>query len=80
VGIPEQALSFVLPGIVGGQVLTLRHQMIVDDYEARRNSFMPAQPLVTFVSPGRALAGGARIWTGLRTLGQMRNGNRPSPV
>jgi hypothetical protein len=33
------------------------------NYEARRNSFMPAQPLVTFVSPGRALAGGASIWT-----------------
>jgi hypothetical protein len=28
---PEQALSFVLPGIVGEQVLTLRHQTIVDE-------------------------------------------------
>jgi hypothetical protein len=28
---PEQALPFVLPGIVGKQVLTLRHQMIVDE-------------------------------------------------
>jgi hypothetical protein len=28
---PEQALPFVLPGIIGKQVLTLRHQMIVDE-------------------------------------------------
>jgi len=28
---PEQALSLVLPGIVGEQVLTLRHQTIVDE-------------------------------------------------
>jgi hypothetical protein len=28
---PEQALPFVLPAIVGKQVLTLRHQMIVDE-------------------------------------------------
>ena len=28
---PEQALPFVLPGIVGEQVLTLRHQTIVDE-------------------------------------------------
>jgi hypothetical protein len=28
---PEKALPFVLPGTVGKQVLTLRHQMIVDE-------------------------------------------------
>jgi len=28
---PEQALPFVLPGIVGEQVLTLRHQTILDE-------------------------------------------------
>jgi hypothetical protein len=28
---PEQALPFVLPGIVGEQVLTFRHQTIVDE-------------------------------------------------
>ena len=28
---PEQALPFVLPGIVGEQVLTRRHQTIVDE-------------------------------------------------
>ena len=28
---PEQALPLVLPGIVGEQVLTLRHQTIVDE-------------------------------------------------
>jgi hypothetical protein len=31
VGEPEQALPFVLPGIVGEQVLTLRHQTMVDE-------------------------------------------------
>jgi hypothetical protein len=31
VGKPEQALSLVLPGIVGEQVLMLRHQMIIDE-------------------------------------------------
>jgi hypothetical protein len=31
VGKPEQALPFVLPGIVGEQVLTLRHQTILDE-------------------------------------------------
>ena len=28
---PEKALPFVLPGIVGEQVLTLRHQTILDE-------------------------------------------------
>jgi hypothetical protein len=28
---PEQALPFVLPGIAGEQVLTLRHQTILDE-------------------------------------------------
>jgi hypothetical protein len=31
VGEPEQALPFVLPGTVAEQILTFRHQTIVDE-------------------------------------------------
>jgi hypothetical protein len=44
VRIPEQTLPFVLPGLVGEQVLTLRHQTIVEHYEARRIVSLPAYP------------------------------------
>ena len=40
------------------------------NYEARRNSPLPAQPLVTSVSPRRALAGALK-WTRLRDIAEV---------
>jgi hypothetical protein len=68
VGKPKQALPLVLPGIVGKQVLTLRHQTILDELSsASQIAFFRPNPGHLRLTRARPLAGGARNGTGHRS-------------